>query len=300
MSEEGFIVVIAKKIDEYKLVVSQHIGSILLIVLSLWIGFWFPDELVKYKALETPDYTFWIKQYTPWAFLISALVSLYGGIGGALESKKKGEMVKELNKQLEENSDLSNKFEEAQLAIDYFRVEREDLVFGANSDFLGFLLNDQLGFNDTERASLYLHNGERFILAGRYSKNQDYTKKHRSAFPDSEGCIGQTWKNGGRYFIELPIDEDEYFDYLKNELSIDKGTVKLLKMKSRAYFSYALEEGYRRIGIILIESLKHDILNEEALYELTQSNEGMLIEMLKRSKKVSILVAYQNEEGGNV
>lgn len=298
--KDGTLVKLAKIIEKYKLVVSQHLGAIFLTIVTLWVGYWFPSELEAYNLLTLKTSLFWLQQYTPWVLLSAIIMSLYGGIGGALNSRKKDIKIKDLQSKVDKNKNLSNKFEEAQQAIDYLQVKQEKLVYDTNSDYLGFLSNDQLSYNDSERISLYLYNGNEFILAGRYSKNQEYSEISRSSFPDSEGCIGQTWKNGGKYFIELPTEDKAYYDFLKNNLSIDKCTVKRLRMKSHAYFSYALEEGYRRIGIVLFESLKHGILKEDDLAILALSNAGILIEMLKRSLSVSTLVAYQKGESNDV
>lgn len=67
-------------------------------------------------------------------------------------------------------------------------------------------------------------------------------------------------------------------------------------MKSLAYCSFALEEGYKRIGIVMFESTQKGILDETKLEKLVYEHKGHLIEMLKRTKKVNALIAYQDGE----
>lgn len=213
---------------------------------------------------------------------------------GALQSRAKDRQIFDLNAHVNKLSELPNQLEEAQLAVDQMRIEHAETIFNVTSDYLGHLSNDHLNYSDTERISLYLHNGTRFILAGRYSKNAIFTKPNRSAFPDNEGCIGQTWLHGGRLFIELPEDETEYYQYMKIHLSIDKLTAKNLRMKSRAYCALAIEDGYKRVGIIMFESTATKILQQTVIDNLISEHQGYLKEMLRRTRTVNALVAYQN------
>jgi hypothetical protein len=57
------------------------------------------------------------------------------------------------------------------------------------SNQLSVLSNDTLGFGDTERISVYKHDGSAFVMIGRYSKHPEYVKKGRAIYPDNEGAM---------------------------------------------------------------------------------------------------------------
>jgi hypothetical protein len=293
---KGWFVKSAEWLEKHHLAAAQQFGPIALTLIAIWVGLWAPGEWEEYNKLTTKTIWFWVSQWTPWLALLTVIAAVYGGIRGAIDSKTKDKEVIELKKSLLASAKLSNQLEEAQLAIDHLRVQHAETVYNVTSDYLGHLSNDHLNYNDTERASLYLHNGSRFILAGRYSKNLELNKANRSAFPDNEGCIGQTWQHGGKYFIELPDNETEYLEFLKTRLNVDKGIAKNLRMKSKAYCSFAVEEGYKRIGIVMFESTKKGVLDEKGLESLVFDHQAYLIEMLKRTINVNALVAYQNGE----
>ncbi|RRD57503.1 hypothetical protein EII20_06650 [Comamonadaceae bacterium OH2545_COT-014] len=113
---------------------------------------------------------------------------------------------------------MEGRLEDAEESIGYLKTTREDLVYDFISGYLCHLFGS-LEFNDSERVSLYLHDAprSRFVLAGRFSKNSYFSKTNRKAFPETEGCIGQTWSNGGEYFVELPQDNAGRFKYLKKK-----------------------------------------------------------------------------------
>lgn len=300
----GRIVAGAKWLEQNLLPICQQGGPIVLAIISVWIGVWFPDVQAAYKELPNDErvWSFWLSMWTPWLFLFSSVVAIYGGIGGAADGRKKDELISEQRTEIENLRPLRDELEEAQQSIDYLTIQQEELVYKVTSDYLGHLASDHLDFNDSERISLYLHDSPRgrFILAGRFSKNSDFLKINRKAFSDGEGCIGQTWKNGGRYFAELPQVSEEYYEYLKNNLQIDRKTARSLRMKSIAYCSFAIEENYRRIGIVLFESTKHGVLVEANLDKIASEHRSYLVEMLKKTRDVNSLIAHQAEAKGNV
>ena len=300
----GKIVLAAKWLEDNLLTICQQGGPVALAIMSVWIGVWFPDVQVSYKSLPDEErlLSYWMTMWTPWLFLFSSVVAIYGGIGGAAEGRRKDQLISQQRSEIANLLPLRDELEEAQQSIDYLKIQQEDLVYKVTSDYLGHLSSDHLSFNDSERISLYLHDSpmSRFILAGRYSKNSDFSKINRKAFSDGEGCIGQTWKNGGKYFVELPQVGDEYYEHLKINLLIDRKTAKSLRMKSIAYCSFAIEENYRRIGIILFESTKHGVLRESDLERVATEHLPYLIEMLKKTRDVNSLIAHQAEAKENV
>lgn len=300
----GRIVTAATWFDENLLPICQQGGPIALAIISIWIGIWFPDVQSAYKALPDDQkiISFWFAMWTPWLFAISSIAAIYGGIGGAADGRRKDELIAQQKIDIGNLLPLKDELEDAQQSIDYLKIQQEQLVYKVTSDYLGHLASDHLNFNDSERISLYLHDSPRarFILAGRFSKNSEFSKINRKAFSDREGCIGQTWTNGGRFFAELPPVGEEYYEYLKNNLLIDRKLGRSLRMKSIAYCSFAIEENYRRTGIVLFESTKHGNLIEPDLEKIANEHRPYLIEMLKKTREVSSLIAYQKEAKGNV
>lgn len=292
----GKIVLAAKWLEDNLLTICQQVGPVALAIMSVWIGVWFPDVQVIYKSLPDDEklVSYWMTMWTPWLFLFSSVVAIYGGVGGAAEGRRKDQLISQQRMEIASLLPLRYELEDAQQSIDYLKIQQEEFVYKVTSDYLGHLSSDHLNFNDSERISLYLHDSSisRFILAGRFSKNSDFSKINRKAFSDGEGCIGQTWKNGGKYFVELPQVGDDYYEYLKNNLLIDRKTAKSLRMKSIAYCSFAIEESYRRIGIILFESTKHGVLIEFDLERIVTEHLPYLVEMLKNTRDVNSLVAY--------
>ena len=70
---------------------------------------------------------------------------------------------------------------------------------------------------------------------------------------------------------------------------------KSLRMKSKAYYGLALEEGSNRVGIVMFESLFHGILVKDKILSISQAHSGYLIEMIKRTREVNAIVTHQNQ-----
>lgn len=298
MIKKCWFVKLSEGIANFHLQFAQQVGPVLLTVCAVWIGIWFPEQHEKFKELEGSNIFFWlIKQKTFWFFVVSVVVSLYGGFVGAIDARKKERDIKNLRESLREYQKLPAELEEAQESIDYARIQQANFVYSITSEYLAHLANDHLFFNDSERISLYLHESDRFILAGRYSKNVEYNKRNRSAYPDNQGCIGKVWHEGGECFVCLPTDEAELYSVLKSEYGIDKGIAKSLRMKSKLYCGIALDHGSTRVGIIMFESLNEDGLIEQDIKSISSDHSSYLIEMIKRTKEVNALVTHQSIGG---
>lgn len=158
---KGLFVKFAEWFESHHLSIAQNIGPTLLTIVVLWVSFWAPEAWNAFNNLNNPStkdiILHWVFQWTPWLFLVSACIALYGGWAGAIDAKNKNDEIIKLKKSLSETVTLSNELEEAQLAIDDLRVQHAETVYSVTSDYLGHLLTDHLDYNDTERASLYLH-----------------------------------------------------------------------------------------------------------------------------------------------
>lgn len=290
--KDGKIVDLARWIQGNFWLICQQWGPVLLTLLSIWIGVWLPDVKAEYEKISGSGQRalFLIKMWTPWLFILCAGLTMAGGFFGARQGKK----IQDIERS---NIILKKSLEDAEQSIDHFRNKLETKIYESISDHLGSL-SEGLGFNDSERISLYLHDAprNRFILAGRFSKNPDLRKINRKAFPESEGCISQAWNNGGKYFIEFHDGEAYGFGIFEKEnIAINKKDFKKLRMKSVAYCLFSVEEKYRRIGIIVFESTRLGILCQSKLHDVFIDNQPYFVGALANTRETNSLIAYQTE-----
>lgn len=96
-------------------------------------------------------------------------------------------------------------------------LEEEELDYRQHfAHELKITLNDTWGHGDTERISVYRHEGSSFSMIGRYSENPEYTEPGRSIYPADQGVIGLAWTKG-EAVADLPDFEsepDEYYEAL--------------------------------------------------------------------------------------
>lgn len=111
------------------------------------------------------------KKYLLIVLILSSLIYSFG----IYVKFKREKRIENLQK---ENIELKNKIEE----LDYFKLFE---------DFLFILASHTLNFGDKERISVYKHEGDVFLMLGRYSKNPNYNKRGRGIYPENQGCI---WK----------------------------------------------------------------------------------------------------------
>jgi len=291
------LVKLAERLDTNQVYIAQHTGPILLAVLSLIIGIWGPEEYNLIIADEKRSLWIVTTYWTFWGYIIAIVLTGYGAFCGTKQSVNNEKEIQRLNEKLEQTSALSNDLEEAQLAIVQMRADNEDTIYKVSSNYLAHVTNDLLRYDDTERASLYLHYENNFILAGRYSKNPTYCKRNRTEFPSDQGCIGKIWSNGGESFDKLPNYKGEQrVKHLKNSFNIDKGTARKLRMNSIEYCGYAIMDGYKRVGIIMFESLNQGVLESSEIKSLVDSHSQYLVEMLKLTKSTNAFILYQSED----
>jgi len=146
------------------------------------------------------------------------------------------------------NEELLESVKKWEAAFDDFF--RNSLIFLYNS----------LGYEERDRISVYKHENNRFVLVGRYSKNQTLNRKGRDFYPDDEGFIANGWRQG-EFCTTIGANPDtNYDDYLSevsNLCKIRKGTLDGISMKSRSYCinDIARAGTNEKIGIIVLESV---------------------------------------------
>ena len=185
----------------------------------------------------------------------------------------------------------------------------EDIVQTSRNDYfqlfqnqLAVLANDLLKLSDKDRVSVYKHDGQAFVMLGRYSKNPEFCKTGRGTYPEGEGCIARAWQHGEASVDDLPdpmTHEDDYYARLKSDWNIKKGTARSFKMKSRSYVAIALEDhASKRIAVIVFESINAGVLDKCALgRSLSNGESKRLVDFMTSMSKYEPTPSYAKKEG---
>jgi hypothetical protein len=188
---------------------------------------------------------------------------------------------------------------------DYLDLARqtEQNYFELFKHQLSLLANTELHFADTERISVYKHDGEAFVMLGRYSKNPDYDKRGRGLYPDDEGVIGHAWHHGEAADDDLPdfvVVPDDYLEYTRNHWGITEEITRNFTMKSRTYAAFALEHPVRleRVAVVVFESTKVGKLTVDTLRRALETTEGKRIyQFLDMMQSIEPTPSYARSEG---
>lgn len=157
--------------------------------------------------------------------------------------------IKEENKNLEKiRSDLEGYSESIGLFLENLPKE--------------FLRNvsEFLDLKNSERISLYVLDGEKFRIIGRYSENPKYDRNGRCEYPSDCGyiskCLGNN--NGNSYYVKekLPKKLSKYVEAVSKDTGMNKDDINNLSMKSRTYFTRVIKDRHNKnVGILVIESM---------------------------------------------
>jgi hypothetical protein len=165
-------------------------------------------------------------------------------IGGTIWNWTRQPRVTKLQQQVTRLESKVDRYEH-----DYFEHFRNTLI----------LLSKELEFGDTERISVYKHEGRAFVMLGRYSKNPLFDQSGRGIYPDSEGCIGRAWTSSESTVSNLPDPETNLAAYIAEvqKWNLSESTIRSLRMKSRSYAAFAIDDskGARRIAVVVFESV---------------------------------------------
>ncbi len=167
------------------------------------------------------------------------------------ESLKSIELVKndfELKKLRERNKILESDFESTGLFLENLPKEFLKSV----SQFLNL--------KNSDRISLYVLDGEKFRIIGRYSENLKYNRNGRSEYPSDCGyiskCLGNN--NGKAYYFKekLPKDPNNYVKMVSKDSGMNEKDIKNLSMRSRTYFARVIKDTQdQNVGILVLESI---------------------------------------------
>ena len=183
----------------------------------------------------------------PHASLVVASVVL-SAVGGVGETRRKPSYTDLLN-ELEDHRDRAT--EQIALSQDLLRA-------------LLLPLAQALNLDTSERISLYVHDRAAFVMLARHSANPEFAKSgQRSVYPESEGVIGEAWRNKQHIVFDLPdpeADLDAYLARLRDDYRIPEGTGRAIRMKSRSLLGLRYPDGNLDVplGVAIIESTDPD------------------------------------------
>ncbi|WP_225001173.1 hypothetical protein [Enterococcus casseliflavus] len=179
---------------------------------------------------------------------------------------------------------------ESQLSQQQYNNEMlSEAIEAIPEDFLELVYNE-LGFNSTERISLYTFRDEKFAIAARHAGVKPYNSDGRPEYPKDKGYIGKLWKSPDSdytyYRCDLPSFENNKRKYIKKvneETGLDEKTINELTMHSRCYYGKIIRSGNKPVGILMLESTKRRF--DKTRDEITSILNGMsgkhLVSLLK-------------------
>lgn len=161
----------------------------------------------------------------------------------------------------------------------------------------------RMEFGDSERISLYGHNGTEFLLVGRFSKHPEYAKTGRSSYPDNQGCIGRAWHDGSCFVDNLPdplTEKRRWAEVLEQEWGIPKRVSNGLAMKSRCLAACAFDHSSqgRRIAVIVLESVRQNRMGPKKIDEcLSAPERPQLVRFIEIMETFEPNPDYARDEG---
>lgn len=151
-------------------------------------------------------------------------------------------------------------------------------------------LSKSLGFNGTDRVSIYKKQKDKFQIMGRYSINPEFDKINRRYYPDDEGFIAKALRNGEFFVDDLPEfregNKEEYYKSVMKLCSIDKDVLKNINMKSRTVYCKALTDaaGTERKAIVVFESTQVGKFTIEKINDALATEEVKLVAFVEKLK----------------
>lgn len=144
-------------------------------------------------------------------------------------------------------------------------------------DELALLADAILNLTPDDRITLYKHSGRAFFRLGRYSANPELAKRGRPIYLDTEGCMGRAWQMKECYDNGAPAADHsstEYEKYMKEKWDIKKKDSRGFRMKSRCYCAFRIDQGPKKLAVLVFESVRPDGLDFDKLKELVSEQEG--------------------------
>ena len=221
---------------------------------------------------DGPDRLGWLSMLTPWA-PVMVLVGTVLSAAGVYATEQQKARISRLEQEI---AAARGKINDAQQSAFEMGQGYTDVL----AAHLQAITHDVSGFDSSARVSLYRHLGDRFSLLGRYSPNPDYRKPGRSHYPEGQGCIGKAWTDGEAE-DRLPdpaTDSAGYQQILSKRWKIPGSIAKTMRMKSCRIVAFAVENAERtRVGVIVFESTRSDVLESEVLRDVVRGPDGRVL-----------------------
>lgn len=160
-------------------------------------------------------------------------------------------------------------------------------VFVLSRSFLRTLATGDLKFRNTDRISLYAHDGQsnQFVQLARFSLNPIWDQKSGRSYPASEGCIAKAWQESVYFISDYPAELGDYLDHSEAD-GVPRDTAAKMRMKSRLYYGRSVRDlsGDRALAVLIIESVDPTRYTQWHLDQLFAGHAGQhlshLVEML--------------------
>lgn len=193
---------------------------------------------------------------------------------------------------------LEDQFEELSNTLGEIQEIYTELFEGQLAIFSGRVL----GFEHSERISVYRHERNQFSMVGRYSENPEFSKKPGRTYPDDVGVICKAWQEGMAEDDVLPDydqDEDAYLRYQTDKWGLDPQVVRCFNMKSRNYVAFALKDPVfsQKIAVIVFESIEVNKLSTGDLSKGLETTEGQrIVQFLNSMRSIEPRLLYASQE----
>src|SRR5476649_1685296 len=171
-----------------------------------------------------------------WVFVIGVVLTIIGAVASWRRSKRITRLEADVVSAQKMRDDLQAGYSEL--------VEAHQSICQELIRVLLSSIAARMELGDSERISLYGHNGTEFLLVGRYSKHPEYAKAGRQSYPDNQGCIGRAWHYGSCSVDNLPdptSDKRRWSEVMEEEWGIPKRVSTGLVMKSRCMAACAFD-----------------------------------------------------------
>lgn len=208
------------------------------------------------------------------------------------EFLKTNELIKNDN-ELRSIKENNNQLEKIRFEIEEYSESIGLFLENLPKEFLRNV-SEFFDLKNSERISLYVLDGDKFRIIGRYSENPKYDKIGRGEYPSDCGYISKCLENdnGNLFFIreKLPKKFNNYLKEVSKDTGMNEDDIKRLSMKSRAYFTRVIKDRYnKKVGILVIEStnpklpIDADLLNKR-LEELSIPHMSTFLDVSNKLK----------------
>ena len=159
--------------------------------------------------------------------------------------------------------------------------------------YLCFIAPEKLEFGKVhgchERITLYSYDSSGyFTTVGRFSSHMQWRDKKRRIYPRNEGVIGKAWDNGCYFDNNYPdpnVELERYSQHCKED-GISDQTLGEMRMRSRLYFGYRIQNGMDAVAVIIVEATlpdRYDKIELKRIFD-NQNYLSILAEKLSRWK----------------